>query len=118
MKHCTNCGWENPNEEVNCRGCGATLEQQTTRPESQLPWERIAILQNEAEAGRLKSELEAKGVPHVVISHYDSAFNGLFQTTRGWGYIEAPIEHREHILGILEDIRRGGAAPENADDRD
>lgn len=115
MKHCRNCGRENHDEALACQTCGTGFEQPTQQQKAQLQWERIAIIQNEAEAGRLKSELEAKAVPHVVFSYYDSAFDGIFQTTRGWGYIEAPIGYRDLITGILADIRQGSAPHKNSD---
>jgi hypothetical protein len=79
------------------------------RPASQLEappsWERIATLEHEIEADHLALVLRSKQIPHVLVSHADTAFDGLFQMTRGWGHVEAPEAHRDEILSILNDIR-------------
>ncbi|MBN2579559.1 MAG: hypothetical protein JXB10_11265 [Pirellulales bacterium] len=68
-------------------------------------FEKIAALENDVEALCLKEELEERGIPHGIQSKYDLAYDGLFQFTSGWGHVEAPVERREEILGILGDIR-------------
>ena len=78
------------------------------------PWDRIAVLRNEAEAERLDLELNNLKIPHLMISYADSALDGLFQSTHGWGQTEAPHEHREAVLTILHDIRQAAAAPEES----
>ena len=48
-------------------------------------FDKIAIIENEVEAICLRSELEERGIPHAVQSHHDSAYDGLFQFSAGWG---------------------------------
>jgi len=68
---------------------------------------RVASLENEVEAQILASELSARNIPHVMRSYHDIAYGGIFQTQRGWGYVEAPEEYKREILTILEDMRQG-----------
>jgi hypothetical protein len=68
-------------------------------------FEKIAPLDNEIEALCLRGQLEERGIPHVIQSKYDLAYNGLFQFSGGWGHVEAPAEHRAEILEIIEAIR-------------
>ncbi len=63
------------------------------------------MLDHEVEAERLDVELTRQNIPHVMIDYCDSAFDGLFQAAQGWGHIEAPSEHKEAILALLNDIR-------------
>ena len=67
--------------------------------------EKIAAVKNEVEAMCLKGELESRGIPHVLQTYHDSAYDGLFQFFDGWGHVEAPAEHRDEILQILDDLR-------------
>jgi hypothetical protein len=67
---------------------------------------KIETLDNLFEAQRLGAILEEKEIPHVIESFHDSAYNGLFQSYRGWGSVQAPDEYREIILEIIKDIRR------------
>ena len=71
--------------------------------------EKIASIENEVESLCLKEELEQRGIPHMIRSNYDSAYDGLFQYSGGWGQVEAPAEHRDEILAVLETIRQRAA---------
>ncbi len=66
---------------------------------------RIAVLDSMVEAQVLESVLKEKGIPHVMRSYHDSAYDGLFQGPKGWGHVEAPSECEEAILESLRDLR-------------
>ena len=67
---------------------------------------KIATLDNAIEAGLLESILTERYVPHRMRSYYDTAYDGLFQTQKGWGYVSAPEGYKEEIMEILEDLRK------------
>ncbi len=69
-------------------------------------FEKIAVLENEIESLRLESELDARGIPYALRSYHDTAYDGLFQLSSGWGHVEAPPEYKDEIMGILEVIRQ------------
>jgi len=66
---------------------------------------RIATLDNEIEALLLESILKEQGIPHRMQSFHDTAYDGLFQTQKGWGIVTAPEAWKEAVLEILEDLR-------------
>jgi antitoxin component YwqK of YwqJK toxin-antitoxin module len=68
-------------------------------------FKKIAVLDNMIEAQMLDSMLNGKNIPHTMRTYNDSAYDGLFQMSTGWGHVEAPEENREEILAILEDLR-------------
>ena len=74
--------------------------------------EKIVVLKNEIEAQLMDSILTDRGIPHLMTSYYDSAYDGLFQASKGWGHLEAPASYKEEILTILEDLTSGPAASE------
>jgi hypothetical protein len=78
--------------------------------------EKIAVLDSEVQAELVDSVLSERGIPHLMRSYHDSAYDGLFQGQGGWGHVEAPASCRDEILAAIEDIRRqassGGAASE------
>ena len=84
-------------------------------------FEKIAVIENEIESLRLGSELDARRIPFAMRSYHDTAYDGLFQFSAGWGHVEAPVAHREEIMDILAVIRRKLAEeadePENGRDR-
>ncbi len=68
-------------------------------------YKKIAILDNEFEAQLLDSILSERGIPHAIRSYHDTAFDGLFQTQKGWGKVDAPASFEGEILEILSELR-------------
>ncbi|MBW2097142.1 MAG: hypothetical protein JRI80_19990 [Deltaproteobacteria bacterium] len=66
---------------------------------------KIAILENEVEARLIESILKEREIPHMLRSYHDTAYDGLFQTQKGWGEIRAPGTYEENILAIIDDVR-------------
>ena len=66
---------------------------------------KIAVLDNEIEARLLESVLRERNIPHLLRSYHDTAYDGLFQTQKGWGIISAPLSFRKEIEAILDDLR-------------
>ena len=77
---------------------------------------RTATLENENEARLLVSILKDRGVPHLLRSYHDTAFDGLFQSQKGWGSISAPESYQEEILEIISDLRKGMNLPDDSPD--
>lgn len=75
---------------------------------------KIAILENQIEAQLLDSILTERNIPHLIRSYYDTAYNGLFQTQKGWGYVGAPEPYRGEIEEILADLREKASHPDHS----
>jgi hypothetical protein len=43
----------------------------------------------------------------MMRSYHDTAYDGLFQTQKGWGSVSAPPSHSAEIIEILSDLRKG-----------
>jgi hypothetical protein len=67
-------------------------------------FKKIAVLDNEIQARLIDSVLTERDIPHRLRSYHDSAYDGIFQTQKGWGIIQAPLQYKEEILSILEDL--------------
>lgn len=72
------------------------------------PYVPIAVLDSEIEARFLSTILVEEGIPHLLLSYRDTAYDGIFMLQKGWGQLRGPEEEKEKILAILEDIRKGG----------
>ncbi|MFW6139409.1 MAG: hypothetical protein ACOC7U_09585 [Spirochaetota bacterium] len=79
-----------------------------------VPYIKIATLDNQVEAHLVEAILNKKHIPHTLNSYYDSAYNGLFQTQRGWGDISAPPDYKSRILEIIRDIRKSPGCSDSA----
>jgi hypothetical protein len=71
----------------------------------QEPYVKVDVLENEIEAQLLDSILKERGIPHRIQSHFDTAYDGLYQLQKGWGHIRAPLSWSEEIRAILYEIR-------------
>ncbi|KPK46356.1 MAG: hypothetical protein AMK74_00545 [Nitrospira bacterium SM23_35] len=69
-------------------------------------YKKVATLENEIEARLLDSVLDERNIPHLIISYYDTAYDGLYQTQKGWGYISAPGAYLEKIREIISCLRK------------
>jgi hypothetical protein len=68
--------------------------------------EKILVLYNEFEATLMESILDERGIPCMLKSYYDSAYDGMWQAQKGWGQLDADPKHREEILMIYAEISR------------
>ena len=77
----------------------------------QEPFIKIEILESEIEAQLLGSILAERDIPHHIRSYHDTAYDGLYQTQKGWGQIRGPVSWSEEIRGILSEIRATQISP-------
>jgi hypothetical protein len=73
---------------------------------------KILVLRNAIEANFIDEILNEKGLPHIIRSFHDSAYDGLWQTQSAWGQLDAPPEFKEEILKIYNEI----SLPDNMND--
>ena len=66
--------------------------------------EKILIINNQVEAKLLEDILTERGIPHIIRTYHDSAYDGLWQAQAGWGHIEAPPEYRAEIIKIYSEM--------------
>ena len=70
---------------------------------------RILFLKNSIEAALLDEILNEKGIPHMIRTFHDSAYDGMWQTDTCWGFLDADAENKEEILKIYNEM----SLPEN-----
>jgi len=62
---------------------------------------KILNLSSEIEALRIKEILDTNGIPHLIRSFHDSAYDGIFQNQYGWGVLEAEESDEERIHKLI-----------------
>lgn len=66
---------------------------------------KTTVLENAIEAQLVDSILEERGIPHIIRSYQDTAYNGLFQLQKGWADLLIPPEYRVEVMEILASLR-------------
>jgi hypothetical protein len=64
---------------------------------------KILNLSSVIQATRIKEILDQNGIPHIIRSYQDTAYDGLFQHQYGWGILEADERYEERILDLVKD---------------
>jgi hypothetical protein len=67
-------------------------------------FEKIGVLDNETQAEALDVLLAERGIPHEMKSYHDSALDGIYQGTQGWGHVTAPKNRAKEVLQALQDL--------------
>ena len=67
-------------------------------------FKKILSLENQIEAKLLESILKERGIPHMIRSYHDTAYDGLFQSQKGWGRLDAPAEYEDEIKEIYDEL--------------
>jgi hypothetical protein len=113
MKSCTYCGRENEDGAVTCQECGvefapspAPTEDTGAKVTSAERFEKVVVLDSEVQAELMDEVLSGRNIPHILQSYHDSALDGIFQASKGWGVILAPAAFIEEIQAALAEIRR------------
>ncbi len=65
---------------------------------------KILILDNVLEANILEDKLNEKGIPFIIRTYHDEAYDGLFTFQKGWGHIEAESKYKNEIIAIYKEI--------------
>ena len=81
------------------------FERSDMNPTLSQPFVKVAVIENPIEAQLIASILKQDGIPHIIRSYHDTAYDGLFQSHMGWGEIQAPANCRRHVLDTLKTIR-------------
>lgn len=119
MKYCLECDAEYRDEIEQCSDCLAPLVpeevyrraqeekeklRETPRSETFVP---VLVADNPFEADRAREALEQEGIPVLVRTFEDTAFNGIYVAQKGWGHVEVPSSKKalaQRILEELEDV--------------
>ncbi|MFH1091285.1 MAG: DUF2007 domain-containing protein [Pseudomonadota bacterium] len=75
---------------------------------------RLTTLENRFEADLITQALADEGLDFVVKPFHDTAYDGLFETQKGFGLLLVEEKDQERARSIVEDLRAsvgsGGSA--------
>lgn len=66
---------------------------------------RVAVLENQFEAELVAQVLDADGVDFVLKTFHDTAFDGIFETRKGYAWVLADEKDRAKIMQTVDEVR-------------
>ena len=118
MKYCPECDAEYREEIEECADCQIPLisaeEYQGRKLQEEQERERLTkeafvpvkVAENAFEADRIRVVLEQEGFTVMVRSFHDTAYDGIYQAQKGWGYVEVPANERERAEKIVNELEQ------------
>ena len=68
-------------------------------------WEKAGIVENRFEGDRVKQTLEEAGIPFMIKSFLDTAYDGLYIPQKGWGAVLVPKEYVEKAEALILEVK-------------
>lgn len=66
---------------------------------------RLCVVENQFEAQLIRGELDDDRIPNSIETYHETALDGLFTLSRGWGAILVRQEDMEKAQAIAEAVR-------------
>jgi hypothetical protein len=118
MKYCPECEYEYKDEVQACADCEVPLisedefqhrktqEEQERASLSREEFVPVKVAENAFEADRVKEALEQEGIPVLVRTFQDTAYDGIYVSQKGWGYVEVPESEKARAEQIVMEVSR------------
>jgi len=75
--------------------------------EKMAQWVKAGVIENRFEGDRVSEALDQAGIPFLMKSFLDTAYNGLYVLQKGWGTVMVPEEFGEEAERIISEIKNG-----------
>ncbi len=77
-------------------------------------WVKAGIVENRFEGDRVSQALSEAGVPFLLKSFLDTAYDGLYVPQKGWGVIMVPGNFEDEAERIILEVK--GSFTKEGDD--
>jgi len=69
-------------------------------------FKKITVVENKFEADLIAQTLQDEGIPVMIRSYHDTAYNGIFIPQKGWGAVMVPAEMEDKARSIIDELLR------------
>ncbi len=70
-------------------------------------FKKVTVAENKFEADLIGQTLEQEGIPCLIRSYHDTAYDGIFIPQKGWAAIMVPEELKEKAKAVITELRQG-----------
>jgi len=73
--------------------------------ETSIHWVKAGTVENRFEGDRVSQALEEAGIPFLIKSFHDTAYDGLYILQKGWGVILVPEIFCETVEKMMAELK-------------
>ena len=116
MKYCPHCEAEYQEGIDVCADCDAQLisqqefekrkEEEERFHEETKTLVKVFTLRDRFEADVITRELEKEGIPVLIRSFRDTAYDGIYIPQKGWGEVRVPEKDQERAIEIIDTLEQ------------
>jgi len=69
-------------------------------------WVKVGTVENRFEGDRISQALQKAGIPFLIKSFLDTAYDGLYIPQKGWGVVMVPEKKSEEAKGLISEVKK------------
>ena len=74
--------------------------------ESTGQWVKAGTIENRFEGDRISQALQEAGIPFLIKSFLDTAYDGLYIPQKGWGIVMVPEKDKETAENLIIEVKK------------
>jgi hypothetical protein len=68
-------------------------------------WVKVGTVENRFEGDRISQALQEAGIPFLIKSFLDTAYDGLYIPQKGWGVAMVPEKNKEEAKRLISEVK-------------
>jgi hypothetical protein len=69
-------------------------------------WVKAGTVENRFEGDRISQVLQEAGIPFLIKSFLDTAYNGLYIPQKGWGIVMVSKKDKEEAERLISEVKK------------
>ncbi len=69
-------------------------------------WVKTGTVENRFEGDRVSQVLREAGIPFLIKSFLDTAYDGLYIPQKGWGVVMVPAKNQEEAERLISEVKK------------
>jgi hypothetical protein len=80
-------------------------------------WVKVGTVENRFEGDRISHALQEAGIPFLIKSFLDTAYDGLYIPQKGWGVLMVPKKNAKEVEKLISEVKNIFVKEENDETR-